>query len=228
MPYYARKHQLSGSFTYHVINRGNKKETVFNGAKEYLYFIKLLKEYSERFDLKIYHWVLMPNHYHLLLEIDEPERISSCMAGLNRSYTCYYHKTYLTSGFLWQGRFKLQPVQKGEYLLACGRYIERNPVRANMVSQAQDYLFSSARFYCLGEQDGITTESPIFGEFGQDINLRRIAYKEFLCNFNNNEEEMFRMLDMPLGSKEFINRIKKDQGRLFPKRSGRPRERIVV
>ncbi|MDD5506508.1 MAG: transposase [Candidatus Omnitrophica bacterium] len=228
MPSYARKHQLSGSFIYHLINRGNKKEVVFKETKDYLYFMKLLKEYSERFDLKIYHWILMFNHYHLLLEIDEPERISSCMAGLNRAYTCYYHKTYLTSGFLWQGRFKLQPVQKEGYLLACGRYIERNPIRANIVFQAQQYLFSSARFYCLGERDGVTTESPIFGDFGQDINLRRIAYKEFLSNFNNNEEVMFRTLDVPLGNKKFISRITKGQGRLFPKRRGRPRERIVV
>ncbi|MFA4992466.1 MAG: transposase [Candidatus Omnitrophota bacterium] len=228
MPTYTRKHQLSGSFIFHLINRGNKKEAVFNETGEYLYFIKLLKEYRDKFNLKIYHWVLMPNHYHLLLEIGEPERISSCMAGINRAYTCYYHKKYFTSGFLWQGRFRLQPVQKGEYLFACGRYIERNPVRANMVFQAQDYIFSSARFYCLGEQDGITTQSPIFDEFGQDVNLRRMAYKKFLGNSDSNEEEMFRMLDVPLGNKEFINRIIKIHGRLFPKRRGRPRERIVA
>lgn len=228
MPTYTRKHQLTGYFIFHLINRGNKKEAVFNETKEYLYFIKLLKEYRRRFGLKIYHWVLMPNHYHLLLEIDEPERVSSFMAGINRAYTCYYHKNYLTSGFLWQGRFKLQAVEKGEYLLACGRYIERNPVRAGIVSQAQEYIFSSARFYCSGEQDGVTTESPVFGDFGRDANLRRIAYKEFLCNFNNNEDEMFRKVDVPLGSRRFISRIIKRQGRLFSKRRGRPRERIVV
>jgi len=228
MPTYTRKHQLTGYFIFHLINRGNKKEAVFNETKEYLYFIKLLKEYRGRFGLKIYHWVLMSNHYHLLVEIDEPERVSSFMAGINRAYTCYYHKNYLTSGFLWQGRFRLQAVEKGKYLLACGRYIERNPVRAGIVSQAQEYLFSSARFYCSGEQDGVTTESPVFGDFGQDINLRRIAYKEFLCNFNNNEEEMLRMIDVPLGSRRFISRIINRQGRLFPKRRGRPRERIVV
>lgn len=60
----------------------------------------------------------MSNHYHLALELDKPEEISSFIAGLQRSYSCYHHRTYGTSGFLWQGRFKLQPVQKDIYLPA--------------------------------------------------------------------------------------------------------------
>jgi putative transposase len=227
MPY-ARKHQLSVSFVYHVINRGNKKEKIFNGSQDYLYFTFLLRRYVGRFGLKIYHWILMPNHYHLLLEIAEPERISSCMAGLNRAYTSYHHNNYSTSGFLWQGRFKLQPVQKERYLFACGRYIERNPVRAKIVSRAQDYRFGSAKFYCLGEQDGITTEDPAFAEFGKSINVRRIAYREFLNVHNSGEEKIFRNLDIPVGDNGFTAKIMREGGRLFPKRRGRPRERIIV
>jgi len=228
MPYYARKHQLTGSLIYHLINRGNRREPIFNRNEDYFHFIKLLKNYSARFNFKLYHWVLMPNHYHLLLEIPEPELISKCMAGLNRSYTHYYHKSYLTAGFLWQGRFKLQPIQKQNYLLACGRYIERNPVRAKMAQDADDYPYSSARFYCLGEGDGLTIEDPAFMEFGSVVIERRLAYRKFLSNFESEEESLFRNFEKPLGSREFVRRLINEGGRFVPKRKGRPVERIVV
>lgn len=92
----------------------------------------------------------MSNHYHLLLELDDPCLLSGFMAGFNRAYTHYYHKVNKSSGLLWQGRFKSQPVQKENYMLVCGRYIERNPVVANIVSEAVDYTYSSAKFYCSG------------------------------------------------------------------------------
>jgi len=133
-----------------------------------------------------------------------------------------------TAGFLWQGRFKLQPIQKGGHFLACARYIERNPVRANIVKEAQEYLYSSARFYCLGEEDGLTVESLAFAEFGQDVDLRRVAYKEFLRNFDREEEEAFRSLEIPQGDRGFLCRLIKRRGRFLPKRGGRPRERIVA
>ncbi|PIQ87820.1 MAG: hypothetical protein COV73_02100 [Candidatus Omnitrophica bacterium CG11_big_fil_rev_8_21_14_0_20_43_6] len=228
MPYYARKHQLHNSLIYHIMNRGNKKEQVFNRKEDYLYFIQLLKEYCARFEIKLYHWALMPNHYHLLLEINDPENISSCMAGLNRAYTHYHHKVYSTVGFLWQGRYKLQPVQKERYLLACGRYIERNPVKANIVDEAHTYPYSSAAFYCLGGPDGITTEDPTFIEFGSEITRKRKSYVEFLFNSDATEETAFGNLEYPKGDKQFLRKLIKENGRYIPKRRGAPFKRIVA
>jgi REP element-mobilizing transposase RayT len=129
MPSYARTHQLKQSLIYHVINRGNFRDVVFHDENDFVKFKEILSNYSQETGLKIYHWVLMSNHYHLCLELDNPEKLSSIMAGIARSYVHYHHKKYNVSGYLWQGRFKAQPIQKEQYLLACGRYIERNPVR---------------------------------------------------------------------------------------------------
>ncbi|MCK5493305.1 MAG: hypothetical protein KAJ14_09360 [Candidatus Omnitrophica bacterium] len=63
--------------------------------------------------LRVYHWLIMSNHYQL----DEPERISSVMARIGRSYACYHHRKYKSAGYLWQGRFKSQPIQKELYLI---------------------------------------------------------------------------------------------------------------
>lgn len=228
MPTYARKHQLTNSLIYHIYNRSNAKLPIFNRTEDFDYFKDLLRSYSKRFSLKVYHWVIMPNHYHLLLELEEPERISNIMSGLAKAYSCYHHRVYSASGFLWQGRFKLQPVQKEKYLIACGRYIERNPVKAGMVNQAYAYPYSSAVVYCLGKADGITVEDPTISEFGIDLHRRRNAYKEFLQNFDYEEEKLFNNLEQPIGNKEFINRLIKNNGRFVPRRRGRPRERIVV
>ena len=228
MPYYARKHQLNNSLIYHAFNRSNARIPIFITKEDCDYFVQLLIDYSLKFNVKIYHWVIMPNHYHLLLEINEPENISRLMAGLNRAYTHHYHKAYHTSGFLWQGRFKLQPIQKERYLLACGRYIERNPVRADIVPEAQDYPYSSARFYCLGELDRVTVEDSVFIQFGLDITQRRISYKEFLRNFDSEEERSFVNLEIPQGDKEFIRRLIEEDGRYIPRRRGRTTKRIVV
>ena len=228
MPTYARKHQLSTSLIYHIYNRSNGRISIFKNKEDFCCFMDLLKRYSLRFGLKIYHWVIMSNHYHLLLELEEPGRISKIMAGLSKAYSCYHHKTYFVTGFLWQGRFKLQPVQKERYLVACGRYIERNPVRAEMVTKAYEYSYSSARFYCLGETDGITTEDPTYSEFGTDLACRCDAYIEFLRNFDDEEEKSFNNLEQPAGNKEFIRRLLKENGRYIPRRRGRPSEGIVA
>lgn len=228
MPSYARRHQLSASLIYHVFNRSNVRIAIFNREEDFVHFLDLLKNYSRNFNLKIYHWVIMSNHYHLLLEIETPENISSFMAGINRAYTHYYHKTYQTQGLLWQGRFKSQPIQKERYLLACGRYIERNPVKTKLVCEAADYPYSSARFYCLGKLDGITTQDPTYLEFGLDAIQRQMGYRRYLQDFNSEEEKIFANLEIPLGDKEFIRRLIKECGRYLPRRRGRLTKRIVV
>lgn len=168
----------------------------------------------------------MPNHYHLLLELDIPENLSAMMAGLNRAYTHYYHTTYHTAGYLWQGRFKSQPVEKECYLIACGRYIECNPVHAGIVLEAYEYQYSSAPFYCAGKPDGITTEDPAFCEFGEDAIKKQNSYNEFLRKFDLEEERSFKNLEYPLGSQEFIRRLLKINGRYVPRRKeGIPKRR---
>ncbi len=221
MPSYARKHQLQESLVYHAFSRSNERKVIFSEAEDFAHFKTLFHDYSMKFDSKIYHWVIMSNHYHLVIEFDYPELISKFMAGLHRAYSHYHHKRYRSVGFLWQGRFKLQPIQKDLYLKSCGRYVERNPVRAGMVKEACEYAHSSARFYCLGEKDNITHMSPDFEDFGRDANERQEAYKHFLSVFNNEEDGHFSNLEIPRGDKEFMRRLVKTGEHYLPRRQGR-------
>lgn len=221
MPSYARSHQLRNSLTYHLYNRSSGGEFIFKDNQDNEFFKHLLVRYSEEFLLMIYHWVIMSNHYHLLLEIDEPENISPFMAGLNRSYTYYHHRKYADSGYLWQGRFKAQPVQKENYLLACGRYIERNPVRAGIAGSCSEYRYSSAGFYCSGNVDGLTAENPLFCQFGQTKETQRTSYQNFLLKFDNETDAKFAALEEPVGDKEFIKKLLRVNGQYVSRRQGR-------
>ncbi len=228
MPNYARKHRLERSLIYHIYNRGNLRLEIFHSEQDYCHYLKIIREYSKTFQVKVYHWVLMPNHYHFLIELDMPEKLSVMMTGLNRAYTHYYHATYHTAGYLWQGRFKSKPIEKDNYLIACGRYIERNPVSAGIVLEAQEYVYSSARFYCTGKPDGITIVDPAFYEFGPDEILRQNSYIKFLKKFDSEEEGIFESFEKPLGSREFIRKLLKINGRYAPRRKGGVLKTLVV
>lgn len=221
MPGIARKHQLAGCLLYHVYNRSNAKSTIFKDPPDKMFFKTLLVSYLGRFSAHVYHWAIMPNHYHLLLEIDDPENMSAMMAGLHLAYTKYYHRKYQSAGYLWQGRFKMQPIQKEDYLLACGRYIERNPVRKGLVHSAQEYEFSSAGFYCFGANDGVTETDCYFENFGCDEKQRREEYIQFLGGFDFRVDQNL-LSGEPLGSEEFKRKLVCKQGRFFPRGRGRP------
>jgi putative transposase len=228
MPTHARKHRLASSLIFHIYNRSNNRVPIFSKEADCRRFIDLLSFYRESFLLRIYHWCIMHTHFHLLLELPDPRRISRVMAGLGRAYTHYHHNAYGTCGFLWQGRFGSQPIQKERYLLACGRNIERNPVRANIVEDAGQYRFSSAGFYCLGARDEITDEDPTIARFGADPTRRRAGYALFLNDFNPEEEALFKNHEAPAGDWEFTRRLQLIDGRPLPQRRGRPRARIPV
>lgn len=220
MPYHPRRHQLQENIAYHVMNRGNRKCDIFHDDNDFKYFMRLLSLLSRKKLMNIYHWVIMSNHYHLLIEMALPEALSSVMAGINRSYTHYYHKKYGTAGFLWQGRFKSQPIQKDRYLFACGRYIERNPVRANLTHTAEEYAFSSARYYLKGERDNVTTENPFYITFGRTAEERRILYREFLLDFDPQDTQRYNNTK-PVGDESFRQKLINERGHYFPRRHGR-------
>ena len=103
----------------------------------------------------------------------------------------------------------------------CGRYVERNPVRAGLVAEACEYKYSSAQFYCIGKNDGLTQASPCFEDFGRDAATRQHACKEFLRTFDSEEEKYFSNIEIPCGNKEFVRRLIKVGKHFMPRRQGR-------
>jgi len=159
MPRTARASQ--GGFCFHVINRGNGRQRVFRKPGDYESFVKLIHEACERIDVRVVAYCLMPNHFHLALWPRGDGDLSRWMQWLLTAHVRRYHRHYGTSGHVWQGRFKAFPIQHDEHLLTVLRYIERNPVRANLVAKAEEWLWSSGRLWVPNADHGCLHVGPV-------------------------------------------------------------------
>lgn len=134
----------------HVIQRGNNRQACFGSDQDFVAYAGWLHEYAVKHEVAIHAWVFMTNHVHLLVTPKNAGGVSALMQSVGRRYVPYFNYSYKRSGTLWEGRFRSCLVQSERYLLECYRYIELNPVRADMVSGPGDYKWSSYRCNGLG------------------------------------------------------------------------------
>src|SRR6266540_2936538 len=97
---------------YHIISRGNNREWIFDDEEDFGKYLEICKRYKERYGFKLYNWVLMNNHVHLLLETKEGSNLSKIMQGINLAYTIWFNRKNRKVGHLWQDRFKSIIIEK--------------------------------------------------------------------------------------------------------------------
>ena len=136
-----------GGICYHVINRGNGRRQVFHKDGDYQAFLKAIGHACIEVPLPVLAYCLMPNHFHLVVLPRADGDLSRWMHWVQNTHVRRYHQHHRTSGHLWQGRFKAFPIQADEHLLTVLRYVERNPVRAELARLAEQWDWSSARFW---------------------------------------------------------------------------------
>ena len=166
--------------TYHVLTRGNNGQTVFHQDDDYHSYLQLLLAQIAQHQLKVYHFALMPNHVHLIMEVPVAAALSKAMSGVNLSYSWLYRKRHRYSGHLWQGRFKSLLIDRESYLLECGRYVELNPVRAGLVQDPRAYAWSSYRVYAEGAANSLIAPHPLYQGIGSTARQRQERYREFI------------------------------------------------
>ncbi len=150
-----------GGVCYHVLNRGNGRADVFHKDDDYAAFLDLMVEANERLPLRVLGYVLMPNHFHLVLWPRGDGDLSRWMQWLMTSHVRRYHRHYESSGHVWQGRFKAFPIQQDEHLLTVLRYVERNPLRGKLVRRAEDWLWSSLAWRRGGKRPELLAKWPV-------------------------------------------------------------------
>ncbi|MFQ5425120.1 MAG: transposase [Phycisphaerae bacterium] len=146
---------------YHVLNRGNGRAAVFLKQEDYRAFVGLIGEACERLPMRVLAWCLMPNHFHLALQPRNPGDLSRWMQWLTTAHVRRYHRHYHGSGHVWQGRYKSFPIEADDHLTIVLRYIERNPLRASLVERAEDWPYSSLRWWCRRDRPAWLTEGPV-------------------------------------------------------------------
>ena len=150
---------------YHVINRANARLPIFFNEKDYLLFDSILVEGKTKFDMRILAYCLMPNHFHLVLWPMEDGDLQRFMQWVTLTHTQRWHSQNKTigTGHLYQGRYKSFLIQKDNHLLSAIRYVERNPLRAKLVTKAENWDHSSLhkRLFCSSEEKELLCKWPI-------------------------------------------------------------------
>ena len=162
----------------HLIQRGNNRQACFYADEDYQFYLEWLKEYADKTECKIHAYVLMTNHVHLLVSTKKADVVGVMMKSLGQRYVQYVNKTYQRSGTLWEGRYKSCPIQAETYLLSCQRYIELNPVRANMVNHPAEYKWSSYVANAQGEPNTVITPHSLYHSLGLNPTKQQLAYRE--------------------------------------------------
>jgi putative transposase len=197
---------------FHILTRGNNRQDVFRDEIDYQKYFGILDRYKDKYRFKIYHYVLMKNHVHLVLEPqEEGGSLAEIMKGINLSYAQNYKRKYDHVGHFWQDRFKSMLISKDQYLLACGSYVELNPVRAGVVKDPRDYRWSSYRAYAYGKKDPLLDEHPIYQELSKDERGRRERYREFVKGRLRSKGAMRGEMERRAiyGGEAFANKLKK-------------------
>ena len=161
----------------HIIQRGNNRSICFVCDEDYRRYLALLLEGAVSYRVDVHAWVLMTNHVHLLATSNIEGGISKMIQHVGASYVRYFNKRYQRSGTLWEGRFKSCLIDAEDYFLVCQRYIELNPVRAEMVIDPGHYSWSSYRANALGERCDITSPHDIYNWLGASPEARVTIYR---------------------------------------------------
>ena len=150
-----------GGVCYHVLNRGNARDDVFHKDGDFGAFIDLIAAANDRLPMRLLSYCLLTNHFHLVLWPHEDGDLSRWMQWLLTSHVRRYHRHYRSSGHVWQGRFKAFPVQQDDHLLTLLRYVERNPLRANLVKRAEKWQWSSLAWRVAGTRPAMLADWPL-------------------------------------------------------------------
>ena len=214
-------------YPHHVILRGNNRQDIFLTRADDQRMLDLLFEHSRVHKVDIHAYVLMGNHLHLLLTPQEDLALPKMMQAVGRSYVQAFNKTHARTGTLWEGRYRSTLIQGDRYLLACMAYIDLNPVRAHLVSQPEDYEWSSYAHYVGLRTDKLITPHALYWGLGNTPFAREATYAE-LVRAGISADQQGALTDATLsgwalGDEIFMASLQSQtQRRLLKAKAGRP------
>ncbi len=212
---------------HHIIQRGAGQQPVFHDSDDYLAFLGHLREAARQFEVAIHAYVLMSNHVHLLASPTDASGLARMMQWIGRYYVPYYNRKYARTGTIWQGRYKAAVIDSERYFLVCSRYIELNPVRAEMVASPEDYRWSSYRHHVGLAQDNLITEHPLYWALGNTPFAREAGYRHLIeQTISANDATALTAATLKgwaIGTDAFKESLEKEtQKRVRPIKAGRP------
>lgn len=209
---------IAPGFPHHIIQRGNRRQRVFFNDDDRLAYLDLLAKYTQDEGIKIAAYCLMENHVHIVATPAAESRLAHAFGEAHRLYTRRINFRKEWKGYLWQGRFISYPMDERHYYAAV-RYVERNPIRANLVQRAEDYRWSSARSHVLGVADPLLYQDPWLVEaIGDWSNYLQTPKKEPIEAFRKHAAT-----GRPLGNELFIENLERELHRALKRQKPGPK-----
>ncbi len=212
------------NYPHHIVQRGHNRNVVFIEPGDYEFYLDTLLEFKKFYGVKVYSWCLMTNHVHLILDPGEyPESISHLMKRLSGRQTRRVNRLENRTGSLWEGRYKLSPIDTVEYLMQCCRYVDLNPVKAKMVEKPEDYRWSSYR-----AKIGLVASSILdYDQCYLGLQDSKSGYRKFVESGVVSDEYDFIRTQLSrnqlTGSSQFVEEIERRCGvRIESRPQGRP------
>lgn len=217
-------------YPHHVIQRGNNRQAIFLADVDRLRMLELLEDHARQHEVAVHAYVLMDNHFHLLLTPRTGDGLSRLMQAVGRRYVRYFNDSHGRSGTLWEGRYRSTLIEAESHLLACMAYIDLNPVRAGLVNMARDYPWSSHAHYAGLRVDRLVTPHPLYWELGNTPFAREAAYARLVQEGLSQQQQLAltesALSGWALGSPAFMAALQaKTERRLSKSYPGRPSSR---
>ena len=214
-------------YPHHVLQRGNNRQAIFTSPADYRTLLDLTAEAARNSGVAVHAYVLMANHFHLLATPESANSLPHMMQAVGRRYVRYFNDSQQRSGSLWEGRYRSTVLQANAGLLACMAYIDLNPVRAGLVSEARSYPWSSHGHYIGLRSDKVVAPHALFWGLGNTPFDREAAYAELVQAGLSTDEQAALTASVlsgwPSGDAAFVAELQKQTGRRVDKRkAGRP------
>ena len=212
---------------HHVIQRGNNRQLVFARAEDRVFFLELLEQNARAIKVAVHGYVLMDDHFHLLMTPETPEGLPQLMQAIGRRYVRYFNTLQGRSGTLWEGRFRSTVLEAATQLLPCMAYMDLNPVRAGLVAQPQDFAWSSYRHYSGLQPDKRLTPPAPYWDLGNTPFAREAAYSSWVQSGLGSQQVQAlthaTLHGWALGSDAFLSQLEElVPRRVRPSKAGRP------
>lgn len=218
---------------HHIVQRGHNRRVVFVTDADRKSYLDTLAEFRSELGLKVYAYCLMTNHVHLIVDPGEDAgNLSLLMKRLAGRHTRRINRLERRTGTSWEGRFKCSPIETDRYLLACGRYVDLNPVRAQMVSKPEEYYWSSYRVRIGLDQSNWLDDDACIIRMAATLDECRDQYRKYVAQgVNEYELKLIRNAlhrNQLTGSELFAVEVEERTGRRILLRSrGRPKSESV-
>jgi putative transposase len=214
-------------YPHHVIQRGNNRQPIVKTDADREVLLELMGENARKHQVSINAYVLMDNHFHLLLTPETGEGVPLMMQAVGRRYVRYFNDRHQRTGTLWEGRYKSTLIQTDRYLLVCMAYLDLNPVRAGMVNDPKQYVWSSHRHFIGQTSDRRVTPHPLFWSLGNTPFAREAAYTDLVrAGLSADAQQAITHATLhgwALGDADFVATLQKQTSRRISEgRAGRP------